>query len=240
MTIHGQEVKHTCPSQKWNKRNRNRAGGFFETRVSLLAGLASIGLITDAFWVERRTIEVNKVLIRSERVPHTFKGMRLLHFSDIHFGFFCDLDQVERIVQLIELLRPDLICFTGDLIDRDFTPAEASKISGLFKRLEAPLGKYAIPGNHDYWGDLTLVKRCWEQAGFHFLINESVHIQKDGASLVVSGLDDGMEGKPDLHRLFEMLEKEAFHILLAHEPDMADQVKDGPVDLQLLGHSHGG
>jgi predicted MPP superfamily phosphohydrolase len=214
---------------------------FLKQALSLLAGLASVGLMTDSFWVERRAIEVNKILIRSGRIPHPFKGMRLLHFSDIHFGFYCDLDQVERIVQLIEPLRPDLICFTGDLIDQDFTPAEALKISRLFNRLKAPLGKYAIPGNHDYLGDLALVKRCWEQAGFRFLINESAHIRKDGVTLVVSGLDDGLEGKPDLYRLLEQTpEKETFHILLAHEPDMADQAKDGPVDLQLSGHSHGG
>lgn len=199
-------------------------------------------LATYSSFIERNWVEIKEIELRSPRIPSSFQGVRIVQFSDVHFGHYLDLDQLQEIVQQINSTKPDLICFTGDLIDQEFTRAEANKVATIFQQLKAPLGKVAILGNHDYWGNSQLVEECFQQAGFQLLKNHTINISKGNESIYITGLDDVMEGYPDIKKVMKQIshDSKSYHILLVHEPDYADFASNYPIDLQLSGHSHGG
>lgn len=130
----------------------------------------------------------------------------------------------------------------GVFNDYEFTKNQATQVYEILKHFHAPLGKFAILGNHDYWGDVTLVQTCLQESGFTLLKNQVTEINTDTDQIYISGLDDVLEGVPDLGPVIQQTEKhpDRFHIMLVHEPDYADAVANYHVDLQLSGHSHGG
>lgn len=171
---------------------------------------------------------------------HPFRGTRILHFSDLHFGYYFDKDALAKVIHRIERLEPDMICFTGDLVD-DGTKGLIQCVD-LMKGLHAPLGKFAVLGNHDYGLEgRNGVADFWKKTGFRLLLNRHEVVEKDGSRLVVAGVDDLLLGQADVERSLAGTLPEDEVILLAHEPDYADTVSEWPrVKLQLSGHSHGG
>lgn len=192
--------------------------------------------------IERHWVEIREIEIHSNRIPSSFHGVRIVQFSDLHFGFYMDTSDLKKIAQQINATKPDLICFTGDLIDKEFTKKDANQVANILKQLKSPLGKYAILGNHDYWGDSRLVQECLQEAGFQILMNDCVRISKGTEYIYLSGLDDVMEGLPDIEKVMKKWsqDQQKYHIILVHEPDFAEVISEYPIDLQLSGHSHGG
>lgn len=113
------------------------------TVTGLIAATAGYGCLVERDWLDIRRINVSL-----KRLPQAFAGMRIAHFSDAHLGHYYEAKHLLRIADLINQNRPDLICFTGDLVDREcsFLPDAAA----VLDRMKAPLGKYAVLGNHDY------------------------------------------------------------------------------------------
>jgi predicted MPP superfamily phosphohydrolase len=194
--------------------------------------------------IEPRQWVVTRHEIRSPFVPAGFDGVRIVQLSDTHISPFHPLRDFERLVDLVNELEPDLCVFTGDLYDarRIGWEGDPSVVPPL-ARIRAPLGKFAVYGNHDFGID-----RCkrrsgplLEQGGFRVLVNETLRIELPGGeAMTVSGLDDYVLGQPDPKQTLAGLPEEAFHLLLVHEPDAADELTGYPIDLQLSGHSHGG
>lgn len=196
------------------------------------------------FRIEPRKLRIVRHEIESPLVPASFDGTRIVHFSDTHVGPHYSLERLGKLADAVNQLKPDIVAFTGDLHDarrRDnlarFDPAPA------LGRIRAPLGKYAVYGNHDFGYSRTMrsAGSFLSRAGFTVLVNASVRVtREDGARIVVAGLDDAVVGKPNARSTFDGREDDSFHLLLAHEPDVADGLTRYPVDLQLSGHSHGG
>lgn len=145
-----------------------------------------------------------------------------------------------RIMEQINRLTPDIITFTGDFVT-ELDHGEAELITDSFSRLQATYGVFAILGNHDHWTDAEVVDRAVRSAGVTLLRNENRLIDHRGAHFWLAGVDDIWEEKHDLDLALSGVQADSPVILLAHEPDYADEVdNDGRVDLQLSGHSHGG
>ncbi|WP_167747021.1 metallophosphoesterase [Cohnella luojiensis] len=170
--------------------------------------------------------------------------MTIVQFSDIHLGPHFSLSQLDQLASTLNSLNPDIVVFTGDLFDArrksNFTNYDPTP---ALSRIQAPLGKYAIYGNHDFGH--TRMNRCTgtflQKAGFAVLLNESKRIMlPSGEYITVAGLDDFNCGSPDMASAFAKLSDDGFNLLLAHEPDIADRLPRYPIDLQLSGHSHGG
>ncbi|MFC7440016.1 metallophosphoesterase [Laceyella putida] len=216
----------------------------FNRRQFLKLSLAALCLGPPLYagLLERNWIETIHHTISSPRVPAAFDGIRIVQISDIHLGHYFDLDRLETVIRQIQTFQPDLLCFTGDLIDRHLSQVEAKEVARLFRRLAPPLGKFATLGNHDYWGDVALVKEALTHGGFHVLVNQVHPLTRGKGTLYVSGLDDLLNGQPDLAAVLSQLPSttEVYHLCLAHEPDMAVLHHSAPIDLQLSGHSHGG
>jgi hypothetical protein len=164
-----------------------------------------------------------------------------VQFSDTHLGFQYTLDQLKKLAGSINDLQPDMIVFTGDLVDEPHLYHWDNKLIDILRSLQAKHGKYWIYGNHDHGGYGTeIVFDVMEQADFTLLKNSNVLIEKDNDRFVLAGIDDVLLGKPDIEEALQNVNPDLFTVLLAHEPDYADVTVNYPVDIQLSGHSHGG
>lgn len=193
--------------------------------------------------IEPQLLMVNKQTIVHQNIPSGFIGFKILQFSDTHIGFQYDLKQLNELVNKINELQPDVIFFTGDLMDAPNQFNEIDSLAPILKNLKAPFGQYAIFGNHDHGGyGSDIYRKVMKDAGFTLLQNEVSPITLINNELIyVAGIDDAMLGRPDIQTTIGDLPQEAYTILLSHAPDLADQVASYQnVHLQLSGHSHGG
>ncbi len=201
--------------------------------------------------------QVKKIKLSFKNLPGAFKGMRIVHISDIHSGSFQDIRAVNKGIDLILKQQPDLIVFTGDLVNDRATEMEPYQNS--FGRLTAPLGVFSTLGNHDYgdyvqWpttqakiDNLEALKKVHANMGWRLLMNEHVVLEKNGEKIALLGIENwGAKarfpkyGKMDLaHTGTENI---PFKILLSHDPSHWDaQIlpEYSSIDLMLSGHTHG-
>lgn len=222
-------------NRKMSRRSFLRTGWMVAAGFILTPGATA----TYARYAEPKWIEIKKISISLPRLPEVFKGIKIVQFSDIHLGFHFSLAELQALVDRVNGLQPDLICFTGDLVDYA-VGSDAEDYRKMLSQLKAPLGKYAVLGNHDYYGDVKDVGEVLVGAGFDVLTNRNHAIMKNGSKLWVAGIDDMWEGKPDLAKALANIPASQFVLLLSHAPDFADVALEKSVDLQLSGHSHGG
>lgn len=192
--------------------------------------------------IEPRMLKVHSHAINHPDIPNSFNGFKIVQFSDTHLGFHYDLKQFKKMINQINNLQPDVIFFTGDLMDAPNQYPYADEIIPLLKDLKAPFGKYSIYGNHDHGGyGSDIYKNIMEISDFKLLLNQSDKIEMlDQSRIHVIGLDDAMLGRPDFHAAFLNVPEKEYKILLSHAPDLADQAVSFGVQFQLSGHSHGG
>lgn len=213
-------------------------------RLGFVLLLAVLLLAAYAAWIAPRRLSVTRLDVFSPELPPGFEGRVVVQFSDTHLHYAYSLKRFARLVDAINALRPDLVAFTGDLFDGRACPAGDPAVIPLLARIEAPLGKFAVYGNHDFGRDrLTRTSGAFLGAGgFAVLVNETRTVASPGSgdTITVSGLDDCVRGRPDPQAALGALPEDGFHLLLAHEPDPAPSYAAYPVDLQLSGHSHGG
>ncbi len=185
-------------------------------------------------------VVVERVEVPLPGLPAELDGLTVVHISDLHYGFgrFCNEDSMAQITRLISSLDPDLIVFTGDLLDRSADPSLAGTL--LLQGLKAPLGVYAVMGNHDHHFGKEKIARSFTDSGVGVMVNRSVCIRKGGRHFWLIGLDDPLTGDPDLARAMAPIPPGDCKILLVHTPDIAPQAARVGIQLQLSGHSHGG
>jgi predicted MPP superfamily phosphohydrolase len=201
--------------------------------------------------------QIKKIKLSFKNLPEAFKGMRMVHISDIHSGSFQDIRAVNKGIDLILKQQPDLIVFTGDLVNDRATEMEPYQNS--FGRLTAPLGVFSTLGNHDYgdyvqWptaqakiDNLEALKKVHANMGWRLLMNEHVVLDKKGEKIALLGIENwGAKarfpkyGKMDL--AYPGTENIPFKILLSHDPSHWDAqiLPEYPgIDLMLSGHTHG-
>lgn len=196
--------------------------------------------------------------IAFRRLPRAFKGLKIVQISDIHSGSFDDPRAVAQGVDMILSEKPDLILFTGDLVNS--LAKEIEPYKEIFARLQAPMGVYSVLGNHDYgdyaqWPDagakadnLEDLKRHQKEMGWKLLMNEHVVFEKDGEKLALIGVENwsNLPQFPkhgDLAKAMEGLDPECgARILMSHDPthwDAEVRPRFGDIDLTLSGHTHG-
>ncbi len=208
---------------------------------STFAGIASLGATTvDAIAVEPRMLSLERVEFHLRRLPPAFDGLRIVQLSDFHHSAYTGDAEVRASVDLANALRPDLVVLTGDFVSAVQSDRHAEPCARLLAMLSAPLGVLGIMGNHDYWADGELIRSTMRAHNIPLLLNDAVPIERDGARLWLAGIEDVWMGRHDLARALHSVPPGEATILLAHEPDFADEAAHYPVDLQLSGHSHGG
>jgi len=179
---------------------------------------------------------VKEYSVIDENLNEHFNGLKIAHLSDIHYATI-GKEKLESIVKEVNIIKPDIIVFTGDLYDEYSTLTEdmKDKMSEALSKLDAPLGKYAVSGNHDYSYDgyEELIQRC----GFTYLNNESKLIYYMGDKpLEIVGYSDEAKGNPN----YDINLTDNYKIALIHEGDSFNKIKNKNFNLVLAGHSHGG
>lgn len=206
-----------------------------------LFGLSSGGYVY-ANRIEPSLLDINHLQIKNALIPKSFDGIKIVQFSDTHLGFQYNLRQFKKLINKINALKPDVIIFSGDLMDEPNKFMEINHLVPLLQQLKAPLGKYCIYGNHDHGGyGSNIYRNIMETSDFKVLLNQSKSIKlKDGSRIYLVGIDDAMLGRPDMDLALKHVPIDSFKIVLSHAPDLADAISQYPVHWQLSGHSHGG
>ncbi len=213
---------------------------FLKKSMQLTLGLMGAASLSGVYsrLIEPYWIEVKHVEVKLPKLPASYNSFRIVHFSDLHLGFHSNPEHLSELVEQIRQVKPDVICFTGDLLDHStaFIPEAIAFLS----KLRAPFGQFAVLGNHDAFGNRRAVTNGLAQAGFHVLDNKNVALTKGKTPIYMAGVDDPWVGNPNINRALKGIPDGSCTVLLAHEPDFADEYTRYPVDLQLSGHSHGG
>ena len=200
--------------------------------------------------------KTNNIELGFSNLPESFNGLKIAHISDWHIGsYFGKPKRIVEAVNRINSLKPDLILFTGDLVNN--VASEVDEFIPALKKLHAKYGKYSILGNHDYgeyvrWeseseivSNLNSLIKKHKEIGFNILLNETVNIEIEGQSIGLIGIENwGLPPFPqygDLKKALSDIPQMPFRILLSHDPSHWDaEVKQKTnIDLTLSGHTHG-
>jgi len=241
-----------------NKEGMSR--GAFLSRLGFLVGAVPLlGLGGAAVSGSAYRYRVHRHTLRLKDLPGSFRGKRLVQISDLHTGSLDDAEGVRRGIQMILDLKPDIVVFTGDLVNTQTD--EVEPWMEMLKLIKAPLGVYSVLGNHDYgdyksWPDEEAKARNFEEMlqvhkdlGWQLLRNEAVQIKgENGESLDLIGCENWGRrsgfGKRygNLTKAMEVLTPVAPKILLTHDPshfDLEVLGKHPSIALTLCGHTHG-
>ena len=229
----------------------------FLSWVGLATGGTLFGSLIYGFG-NKYNYAIKKNKLAFDNLPAGFKGLKIVHISDIHSGSFTDADAVRHGVQKILDEKPDIILFTGDLVND--MASEMQEYVHIFGLLKAPMGIYSTLGNHDY-GDyatwprdgitkeenMANLKQLYEIMGWRLLMNEHVALERGGDKIALLGIENwSTKARFPKHGRMDLAHKGTedfpFKILMSHDPshwegqvipDYAD------VDLMLSGHTHG-
>lgn len=190
-----------------------------------------------------------------EDLPQAFDGFTITQISDVHAGSFTNAAEVQKGIDMVNAQKSDLFVFTGDLVNN-----KASEIKpwiNYFSKIKAPYGQFSVLGNHDYgdyvkWeseadkrANLQQLKNYHTELGFRLLLDEHIALHKDGAKLILLGIENwglGFGERGDLEKALRNTDAADFKVLLSHDPSHWEmQVKQHPnkIQLTLAGHTHG-
>ncbi|MEJ2661375.1 MAG: metallophosphoesterase [Desulfobacteraceae bacterium] len=202
-----------------------------------LVAILTLGLMAYGA-VEAYRIRVETLTIQS-RLPSTTPRVRIVQISDVHLGPMLYPGRLAPIIKAIEQAQHDILVSSGDLIDGPLL--SPSSTAAAFSNLTAPLGKYAVTGNHEFYCGIDRASEFIKEAGFTLLRNRTVTV---GKRFTITGIDDPSGGRsaeeePTEAQLAAGLPQNRFALLLKHRPQIDPDTK-GAFDLQLSGHTHQG
>lgn len=206
----------------------------------------------------RYQFRVRKVNIFFPNLPDSFDGFTIAQISDIHIGSFSDTTAIAEGISMVNQLKPDIITFTGDLVNN--RADEIEPFFNILSNLKSKYGNYSVLGNHDYgdyvsWpsreakkDNLDRLIKYHQELGFQLLLNSGVEIERNGEKIGIAGVENwGLPPFPqkgNIAQAINQISDTPFRILLSHDPTHFDEVitksKDKyRADLTLSGHTHG-
>lgn len=208
----------------------------------IIAWLLTLFLLGTCVFLYARHVEPRLLAttMHTITVPESVTECNIVFFADTHFGKLYSPDNLSRIVEKISEQKPDLVVFGGDFMDnyaRDRSLLDLDDLRDGLAEIDAPYGKFAVYGNHDYGGGAVRVyEDLMANSGFTVMKNDRMQITALGFELI--SFDDALLGYTD-PSLYE-LENDQFSLIVSHEPDIADHLTLAQPGLMLSGHSHGG
>lgn len=228
----------------------------FLAKTALVAASIPFGTMAYGILSGAHDYRVRRVTVKLPNLPKSFDGIKIGHVSDIHSGSFFNKTAVKGGVEMMQSEKPDLIFFTGDLVNNQ--SAEVKDYINIFDKFKAPLGVYSVTGNHDYgdyyhWDSIDAKRRNFKDLieahrlmNFNLLMNRNCIIEQGGEKLAILGNENwgggrfAKYGKLDLAH--QGTEEAAVKLLLSHDPSHWDaQVRPSykDIDVMFSGHTHG-
>jgi predicted MPP superfamily phosphohydrolase len=209
----------------------------FLKRAALAAlGATAVGggyPFLEAKWcrVVRRTIAV-------PNLPGPFRGTTVALLADVHHGPFVPLAYVRHVVAMTKALEPDIVLLAGDYTDH--SPADIEPGIAELGKLRARIGRFAVRGNHDNYASAALSRAAMAEARLPDLNNTGVWLERRGERLRIGGVGDLWTDEQDLNAALGDATIDDAVLLLSHNPDFVESIRDLRVGLVLSGHTHGG
>ena len=201
-------------------------------------------IIIYARYVGTSGLITKEYAIYDKNISDNFDGLKVVHLSDLHYKRAIKLDKVKSIVDEVNLINPDIVVFTGDLIDKDaeLSDKDYDDLSDCLSKINAVYGKYAVLGNHDY-KKRDKITKLYDDSGFKYLENDfDIIYGNDNDQIYIGGVNTVSYKKDDIDKTLEKLDDNnlQYRIVLVHEPDISDKIAKYNVNLILAGHSHNG
>lgn len=230
-------------AKKRKKRERERSFGLFSIFPYLI-------LILALFYIYSRYIGTSGILVKnysetSSKIPESFDGFSIVSFSDMKIGSTFSIDSIDKLVDTINKQKPDLVLFTGDVIapGTKISLKDKEKIVNKLSKIDPLIGKYSVKGNEDYRNDYY--ESIMINSGFKDITNNYELIYYKGLTpIVIYGIGSNIKKDVDLKKAFSYPNKDVdtnymatYRILLSHEPDSIEKVKNYNIALMLSGHS---
>lgn len=189
-------------------------------------------------FAESYMLLIKTVDLKDSDIPLPFDRKKIVFVSDIHHGPHFSKKRIGKLVNRINSLKPDIILLGGDYVEND-----AKYIKPCFEELQylnAPLGVFGVLGNHDHSKDVSMVEGEMKKAGITLLKNKAEWVSVKDGGIKIGGVDDLYFGRKDIGPTVNDVQEEDFVILLSHNPDYAEKIKNNKIDIVLSGHTHGG
>jgi predicted MPP superfamily phosphohydrolase len=214
------------------------------TRRHFLGGLVAAPLLavsttaTYATLIAPHDYEVTETDIFIRDLPERFEGFRITQLTDVHHSRIVGLGEVQRVVELANRTKPDLIVLTGDYTTTFRRYIEPC--AEVLGELNAPQGIWAVLGNHDHYTDPELTTRALVRNHIAVMNNANTTIKRGPDAIQLAGIDDWSWNGTDWARAFYGIDRKVPSILLSHQPSVLDFDEAQAASLILSGHTHGG
>lgn len=213
--------------------------------ITFIILLSIFGILLYSRYVATSGLITKEYVITTD-IADSYDGFKIVHFSDLHYGRIITDQELKIISKEINLINPDIVVFTGDLIDDsiDIDNFNDEKLISFLSSVKAKYGKYAVRGNHDYVVYADKIRNLFIDAGFTYLENSyDILYNESNDKIFIGGLDTSFYDKDDLDKTLAYQDENiSYKIILTHEPDISDEIvsKDNTINLILAGHSHNG
>lgn len=219
-------------------------------KIILIIIFVMVVIILYSRFIATKGLDIKEYKITNELITDNFYGFKIVHISDIHYGRTVNKKELENLVNEVNLLKPDIVVLTGDLMDKDTEMNETinKDISDTLSKIDVSVGAYAISGNHDKyfteWEDII------QNSGFKNMNDGYELIYNEGYTpILLAGISSNNEDIISIEEKYQPIEEfittnedfsNIYKILLMHEPDFIDNINYSYFSLVLAGHSHNG
>jgi predicted MPP superfamily phosphohydrolase len=214
--------------------------------LGLSAAALAGGTLATSLYEPHETV-VSQISLMLKRLPAAFDGIRIAQLSDLHFNSYMTVSHLDRVIELTNAQKPDIVMLTGDFVTaaprRRGVIARAEQAwpcADVLRRIKSPLGCFAVLGNHDYETNADVVAEALTGSHIQVLRNRAIPLERDGARLWLAGVDNVTVNRARPAYALRGIPKQECTVVAVHEPDIADEIRKLPVDFQMSGHSHGG
>ncbi len=237
-----QEIQNEIEKEKKGERKRK----IIKIIIKAIAFLLIFSFVFYSYttYISTVKIEVREYSIADEKIPTTFNGLKIIQLSDIHYGSTIFIDKIKEIKKMTNIRKPDIVVFTGDLLDKTYnlSAKEQESLINELKDIKASLGKYAIFGDEDN----EKISTIFNQSNFTILRNDyDLIYQDENTPILLIGVSSNKK-EQDIEKAYSYFNQESYNsniytITLLHEPDTVDTIlSNHSTDLFLAGHSHNG
>lgn len=193
-------------------------------------------------FIGTKGLKVKEYKIVNENFTDNFYGLKIVHITDLHYGNTTNNSDLKKIVDKVNLIKPDIIVFTGDLLDKDLNNEELEEFKDILNNMKSNIKKYAVNGNHD-----ENFSEILKETGFTDLNNNYDSLYNSNNSVILfSGINTNDDINDAIKNINNFLSDEQntnniiYKIMLMHEPDKILDFDYNNYDLILAGHSHNG